>query len=311
VRRVPGFGAATPGAAAKAAVLAAVLAVVAVAGVAAGCASGAPARHPGPPVSYYVSLGDSLSRGMQPDAAGAMVPTSQGYADQLYATLRARDSGLRLIKLGCSGETTITMIHGGKCRYPGGSQLAAAASFLRGHRDRLSLITIDIGANDFDADLNACLNRISFTVIVSCLKGFAPGTVADLTKIMTTLRGTAGDRVRIIGMNYYVPTLAQWRNGMLGQAVARVSEEVVLAYNRLLADVYQKYGAQVADVFGAFRSGDFSGSTRVPGVGAVPPNVAAICRWTWECAPAPRGPNIHADTAGYRVIAQAFLAADR
>jgi GDSL-like Lipase/Acylhydrolase family len=325
VRRAPGIAAAAPGAAATTAacrtsmataaraVIAGTACVAGIAGIAgiAGCASGAPARHPAPRISYYVSLGDSLSRGMQPDGAGAMVATSQGYADQLYATLRARDPGLRLVKLGCSGETTITMIHGGICHYPGGSQLAAAASFLRGHRDRLSLITIDIGANDFDADLNACLSHASFTALFSCLKDFAPGAVANLTKIMATLRSAAGNRVRIIGMNYYVPTLAQWRNGLLGQAVARVSEEIVLGYNRLLADVYQRYGARVADVFGAFRSGDFSGSTRLPGIGAVPPNVAAICRWTWECAPAPRGPNIHADTAGYGVIAQAFLAADR
>lgn len=297
MRRAPGIAVAT--------------AVIAGIACIAGCASGAPARHPAPPPRYYVSLGDSLSRGMQPDAAGAMVPTSDGYADQLYASLRRGDRGLRLVKLGCSGETTITMIHGGKCRYPGGSQLAAAASFLRAHRKRLSLITIDIGANDFDADLNACLSRLRVSVMVSCLKGFAPGTVADLTRIMTTLRTAGGDQVRIIGMNYYVPTLTQWRNGLLGRAVARVTEEVVLGYNQLLAEVYQKYGAGVANVFGAFRSGDFSGSTMLPGIGAVPPNVAAICRWTWECAPAPRGPNIHADTAGYGVIAQAFLAADR
>jgi lysophospholipase L1-like esterase len=287
----------------------AVSAVIA-AGIAA-CTSGPPARHAGPRISYYVSLGDSLSRGMQPNAAGAMVPTSHGYADQLYAALRPGDPGLRLIKLGCSGETTITMIKGGICRYQGGSQLAAAVSFLRAHRQRLSLITIDIGANDFDADLNSCLNRASVVAILSCLKDFAPGTVGDLEKIMTTLRATAGDRVRIIGMSYYVPTLAQWRNGLLGQAVARVSEEAVRGYNRLLDDVYQRYGARVADVFGAFRSTDFSGSVKLPGVGTVPQNVAAICRWTWECAPAPRGPNIHADAAGYRVIARAFLAADR
>jgi hypothetical protein len=128
---------------------------------------------------------------------------------------------------------------------------------------------------------------------------------------MTTLRAAAGRPVRIIGMSYYVPTLARWRDGLPGQALARLSEEAVVGYNPLLADVYQKYGARVANVFGAFRSGDFTGSLTLPGVGAVPPNVAAICSWTWECAPAPRGPNIHADAAGYRVIAEAFLAADR
>jgi hypothetical protein len=43
----------------------------------------------------------------------------------------------------------------------------------------------------------------------------------------------------------------------------------------------------------------------------MPPNVAAICRWTWVCARPPRGPNKHPDEAGYTVIARAFLAAYR
>jgi hypothetical protein len=43
----------------------------------------------------------------------------------------------------------------------------------------------------------------------------------------------------------------------------------------------------------------------------MPPNVAAICRWTRVCARPPRGPNKHPDEAGYTVIARAFLAAYR
>jgi len=37
--------------------------------------------------------------------------------------------------------------------------------------------------------------------------------------------------------------------------------------------------------------------------------VAAICQWTWQCAAPPRGPNQHANQAGYAVIARAFLLA--
>jgi hypothetical protein len=32
-----------------------------------------------------------------------------------------------------------------------------------------------------------------------------------------------------------------------------------------------------------------------------------ICRLTWECARAPRGPNQHANRAGYALIARTFL----
>src|ERR1700728_384700 len=91
-----------------------------------GCSGSAGPGPTRPPVRYYLALGDSLAVGAQPDASGTSVPTGQGYADQLYAILRRAQPGLRLVKLGCIGETTVSMIHGGMCRYPGGSQLADA-----------------------------------------------------------------------------------------------------------------------------------------------------------------------------------------
>jgi lysophospholipase L1-like esterase len=270
--------------------------------------SGAPQRPADPKISYYLALGDSLSQGVQPDPAGVSMPTGQGYASQLYAALHRSDPGLRLVRLGCNGETTGTMIGGGGlCRYRGGSQLAEAVSFLRAHRGQVSLVTMDIGANDPDS----CITRPDLFAMATCVTKSFPETAANLTKIMYRLRAAVGDQVRIIGMNYYVPALAEWRDGVLGQAVARTSERVVAGYNRMLATVYEAFGARVANVFGAFDSADFTGRVTVPGVGSVPRNVAAICRWTWECAPPPRGPNVHARPAGYGVIARAFLAADR
>jgi len=72
-------------------------------------------HHPRPTVSYYLSLGDSLAQGVQPNASGASVRTQHGYANQLFAALRSSRPGLRLVKLGCSGETTATMMNGGIC----------------------------------------------------------------------------------------------------------------------------------------------------------------------------------------------------
>jgi lysophospholipase L1-like esterase len=271
---------------------------------------GRPAPSPGRGNSYYVSLGDSLSQGVQPDAAGNSVPTSDGYTDQLYAALHRDDPRLRLVKLGCGGETTSTMIKEKLCHYPAGSQLAAAATFLQSHAGQVSLITIDIGSNDLSGYVGDCQTSSGFAAFAACLKATAATTLANLSKILTTLRAAAGSPVRIIGMNNYDPILAQWLQGPTGQAEARASEEVVAAYGQLLVGVYKKYGARVADVFGAFHSTDFSGSVTLPEIGAVPPNVAAICQWTWECAGPPRGPNVHANAAGYQVIAQAILHAD-
>jgi lysophospholipase L1-like esterase len=257
-----------------------------------------------PPASYYLALGDSLSQGVQPDPAGVSVSTPAGYADQLYALLTARQPGLRLIKLGCMGETTATMINGGICRYAGGSQLTAAVRFLHSHR-RVSLITLDIGANDPDS----CITQPSVRKLAGCVGQTIPRATANLSTILTRLRAAA-PRSRIIAMNYYLPALAQWRDGLAGQAIARLIEPVVAGYNDLLGRVYQHFGVRVANVFSAFQTADFGNLVAVPGLGTLPRNVADICRWTWECAAPPRGPNVHANQAGYRVIAQAFLAAD-
>jgi lysophospholipase L1-like esterase len=168
------------------------------------------------PATWYLALGDSLSQGVQPDAAGVSVKTGQGYADQLHAALLPAHPGLRLAKLGCPGETSKTMIDGGICRYPGGSQLAAAVAFLHAHRGRMVLITIDIGANDPEE----CGSQASLRKLVSCFATGVPAALANLTTIMTRLRAAAPG-VRVVGMTYYLPALAEWLDGTSGQ-VGRV-----------------------------------------------------------------------------------------
>ena len=262
------------------------------------------AEQQAPPATYYLALGDSLSQGVQPNAAGVSTPTQDGYANQLYATLHRSRPGLRLVKLGCPGETTGTMIHGGICRYQGGSQLAAAESFLRAHRGQVSLITLDIGAND----PYSCILKPSLTKLASCVASFIPEAGRNLSTILTRIQ-QASPHTKIVAMNYYLPTLAEWRQGWVGEMIARASELAADGYNSLLAKVYQAYGVRVANVFSAFHSSDFGSDVTVAGLGPLPRNVAAICQWTWECAAAPRGPNEHANQVGYQVIAQAFLAA--
>ena len=268
------------------------------------CAGPATSGRSHVPATYYVALGDSLSQGVQPDAAGTSVETGQGYANQLYAMLRPSQPALELVKLGCPGETTDTMIHGGKCRYHGGSQLAAAVAFLSAHRGHVFLVTIDIGANDPED-----CGWSSLHAIASCVGTDIPEAASNLDTILSRLRAAAGPDVRIVGMSYYLPALAEWRNGLPGQAIARVSEYLASLYNEMLDRAYAKSDVRVANVFGAFETSDFGNSAALPGVGTVPRNVALICRWTWECASPPRGPNQHANQAGYGVIAQAFRSA--
>lgn len=282
----------------------AALAVMAVA-VLTACSSPS-AGQPVTPSSYYLALGDSLSQGVQPDAAGASVETGQGYPDLVYATLLASHPALRLVRLGCPGETTQTMMHGGICHYSAGSQLAAATAFLRAHRGHVFLVTIDIGAND----LEDCGNQPGLTQLASCI-GQLPKATANVAAILASLRAAAGPGVRIAGMNYYLPALAEWRSGLLGRATAELSEKFAVAYDDLLKRAYGQAGITVANVFGAFETTNFGDPVTVPGIGSVPRNVARICQWTWECAPPPRGPNQHANSAGYRVIADAILTATK
>jgi lysophospholipase L1-like esterase len=284
------------------------LAVAATATLVTACSGpAAPGPSPGPtsPATYYLALGDSLSQGVQPDAAGTSVETIQGYADQLYAMLRPGQPTLRLVKLGCPGETTATMIRGGMCHYQGGSQLAAAVAFLTAHRGHVRLVTIDIGANDPEE----CGSWASLTTVIRCAGTNFPDAVSNLDTILARARAAAGPDVRIVGMSYYLPSLAQWRNGLPGQAVAWFSERLAVGYNDLLDNAYAKSDVQVANVFGAFATSDFGNREMVPGVGTLPRNVALICQWTWECASPPRGPNQHANQAGYGVIARAFFSA--
>jgi lysophospholipase L1-like esterase len=281
----------------------AVIAVTVTAGILTACSTTPAPPKPKPPVSYYVALGDSLSLGIQPNADGVTVPTEQGYPNQLYATLHRNRPGLRLVHLGCSGETTKTMLNGGICQYPGGSQLAAATAFLRAHRGHVFLVTIDIGAND----PQDCVQSKGIALISACITAM-PEAAVNLARILKALRTAAGPSVRIVGMSYYLPELSVWRNGILGQVLARTSEGLAASYNTLLAGVYSRAGDRVANVFGAFGTSDFGSMEAVPGgVGTVPRNLALLCEWTWQCAPAPRGPNEHANATGYAVIANAFL----
>ena len=271
-------------------------------------------RHGGP--EYYLSLGDSLSVGDQPNAQGATLPTDQGYADQLYAMLRRDDRDLRLVKLGCPGETTATLNGGGICGYAGdqrysltadtGTQLAAALKFLREHPGQVPLITIDIGAND----LNNCIALGSISVIAACVPPVFAAIGHNLAETLAALRA-ADPRATIAGMTYYVPELASWLTGATGRAFAEGSLPLATALNSTLTADYAQAGAVVADVFTAFHSSDLTDQVYLPGVGMAPEDVALICAWTWECAAPPVGPNEHANAAGYAVIARTFLVALR
>jgi hypothetical protein len=192
-----------------------------------------------------------------------------------------------------------------KCPYSNGSQLAEAEAFLRAHRDATVLVTLDIGAND----LSRCVNRATGTIDLACVQSTFAQAPANLATILARLRAAAGPRVPIVGMNFYDPFLAAWLQGPDGQALARLSVQLVTQYNDLLEAAYHGAGVPVADVEKAFSTTNFTDLVTLPDGRQVPVNVARICQWTWMCAPAPQGPNVHGRPEGYWVMAGAFVAA--
>jgi lysophospholipase L1-like esterase len=263
-------------------------------------------HHP-PKLSYYLALGDSLARGAQPfgpvqsDGLDQTVPTSQGYANDLFKTEKKKIKGLRLEQLGCLGETTTTMVDGGICHYAAGNQLAQAVKFI--HKHKIALITLDIGANDID---NCVLNgSISFT----CVAAGEQTIQTNVPNIAKTLRQAAGARVKIVGMTYYDPFLAEYLTGPSGEAIASSSVGLAQGVNTDLTNDYEAQSFKVADVATAFDTYvPFNTMTTLPGHGMVPESVAEVCELTWMCQAAPKGPNIHANATGYKQIAKVFAA---
>ncbi|MEO9222918.1 MAG: GDSL-type esterase/lipase family protein [Mycobacteriaceae bacterium] len=261
-----------------------------------------------PPTTYYLALGDSLSVGYQPigpDHKG--IETNTGYVDDLYTQLKKKDPNLQLMKLGCSGETTTSMLHGntgsdlGACtNYKGKfSQVDAAVTFLEAHRGHVKYVTNDIGANDVDS----CAT--SAGIDVACAVQGIGTITTNLPQILGRLKAAGGPGPIYTGMNYYNPLLAAWLSPDNGKFLAALTSLADYIVNTIEQNEYHAFGWGVADVSGAFKSYDYFTQQTLPApIGTVPQNVYNICTLTWMCLLQ----NIHANNAGYQVIANAFAA---
>ena len=247
------------------------------------------------PAVYYLSLGDSLAASWQPDG-----DLAHGYAERLYASLARAKPRLRLVKLGCPGESTASMRYGTqdatnvlscatprgyKRLYPRGTQLAQAISFLEAHKGKVALVTIDVGGDDllhFDAH-----GKIVYCPLDPAGCGARTTAMArNLAAILSELEAAAGPGVPIVGMTYDdVVAPRCMSNARLRFACRRFD-----AFNRLLANTYAAAGVPAADVGAAFENDNLARAAE------------HVCAWTWFCA---RG-DFHPNRAGYRVIAKAF-----
>jgi lysophospholipase L1-like esterase len=267
----------------------------------------ASAELAGPEVTYYLSLGDSLAQGVQPVGPGnENAITNEGYPDQLYYTLLKSNPSLKLVKLGCPGESTLSM-HVPASALPlcqaliyqqlgVQTQLDAAVQFLQQHQGAVKYVTLDIGAND----VGACLqpNGVDRVCLLRGVQQINSNLPSILKTLRDTLRQTDQKGVKVAGMTYYDPGLAFW---FADQQAARDTVNGLNLVNGLEVARYIQFGFRVAPVAARFHTNNFT----IPAGSTTPVNVATVCLLTWMCSP-PVAPNIHAKPAGYALIADTF-----
>jgi len=238
------------------------------------------------PSGWYLALGDSLAAGLQPTTGDQK---DRGYAGPVLDGLRKTAPDTQLKNLGCSGETTSTMLRGGICSYPERNQVAAAVAFLKANAATTRLITLDMGANNV-------LKCAGATVDQACASSNNATVARELASILAQLRAAA-PKAPIVLLTYYNPLLAAWRTGPDGQKLAEQSQPLLAALNTEITKAATPVAAKVADVAGAFATTSTSGSPE-------PTNVKRICDWTWICS----RQDLHANDAGYAPMAKAVLA---
>ena len=236
--------------------------------------------------SYYLSLGNSLAYGYEPN-----FDWSHGYAQKWYGNLQSHGSK-SMTNYGCPGETTSTFINGG-CPYSfldhnpySGAQLSVAVSFIKAHAGNVSPVSLDTGANDLLPDINTSTCAVSSSWSADLAREDSNLTtiiLPQLTAALTVNGARSGD---LVMMNYYDPY----------QNICPGDVSYLQQLNAHLAGDAAQFGVPIADVFSAFG-------------GAATPN-SHICSYTWMCT---SYKDIHATGGqflepgnGYQVIANVF-----
>lgn len=244
----------------------------------------------------YLALGDSLAAGYQPNNAGDRTEREGGYAGAVRSGL-AQLAPPRLVNLGCPGETADTMVDGGRCAYPAGSQLDAAEALLAGHPGEGDgvLVTVHVGAND----VQRCVSLVQQAPAVdeSCVASGLETVARRLPEVLSRL-GAAAPEADVVVVDYYNPFVVAALLGPRARDLAVRSDEVQRELNRIISSAAAHAGAEVASVADAFTAG--------PDAASATPAVGPVCSLTWMCGDPP---DIHPTDAGYAVIADQVLEA--
>ncbi len=238
---------------------------------------------------YTVALGASLARG-----TGA-TQQSLDYVNRVATAESRIYPGLVVKNVSCGGDTVSALLRGDRCRPAGQTQLGNALAILRSHPGHIAYITIDIGADE----VLPCISgtTVKLTCVASALAEIRQNLPTVLTALQTAARG-----VPIVGAVYYDPELYRWLLGPQGRAAALQFPRLLAILNSTLESIYASSGIPVANWQAAFYAQDSSQQATWQGV-QVPVNVARTCEWTHECDTGHLGQNVHANDAGYGVLA--------
>ncbi len=267
-----------------------------------------------------LALGDSLAAGYQPTDGQQPPPIdpATGYSDLGYPGSYPADIAkarhLKLVDLGCPGETSTSMRTTPaqadcsslfESEFGSSSQLAAARVFLDHHRGQVALVTLDIGANDIDR----CISTSGTNS--SCLTSADFDLERNFGVIVRTIKASLrrnDPSARLLTMNYYDPFLAfaYLLGGTRGAQLAAESLVGVDALNAQFAASDRLLNVDVADVASAFQVNSSLPLLSYAGK-RLPTNVVVTCELTWMCpTDSVARPNIHPNLAGYSTIASAF-----
>jgi len=236
------------------------------------------------PQSYYLALGDSMAYGFQPTKAD--LPPSAvhtGYVDLIAAKLRKRSPNIQVANYGCPGETTVTFARGG-CdwlKHGGelhnafkGSQLQAAESFATTHSGQVSLITVTL----WGGDLFPLFDRGKPQKAIAAF-------ASRFSVILRRLREAAPSAEIVV-------------SGAWDPVADRLAPTEPL-YRLVDTAIRRAAAASHARVANMFQALDGPGSFQA--------QQARLCRLTFYCSKE----DPHPTDAGYRAMADAFMAASR
>lgn len=261
----------------------------------------APPQVPRPALEL-VSLGDSLSRGVQPlGDGGREIATDRGYVPRLLTLLRRRHGRVGVVQAGCGGADVETLLRGGPCAPraaipyagdgPASSQVAWAAERLRARGAAPTLVTLNVGGNDLLRCLSPDRRRIA-----RCLAAQEPGVERGLRRIARTLKRSAGPRTVLVGATVHEPFVGLLRLGVVPRATVLAFHRAIRdRVNPRLARILRAEGWLVADLGRAL-----GGNAPVTGRDSRP--VRSACDLTWMCALR----DVHLNDAGYARAARLF-----